>query len=90
MANTELLTREQAAEYLHLSPQTLATWASEGRYGLPFVKCGRLVRYRRTDLDEFLSARTRDGLPAKKSRRRSPRVRRRAASQGQGHRDASR
>jgi excisionase family DNA binding protein len=90
MANTELLTREQAAKYLNLSPQTLAGWASTGRYGLRFVKLGKLARYRVSDLDEFVEARTRDGLPAKKSRRRSPRVRRRAASQRQGHGDASR
>jgi excisionase family DNA binding protein len=87
MANTELLTREQAAEYLHLSPQTLATWASTGRYPLPFVKCGRLVRYRVSDLEEFLTARTRGGRSAKESRRGSPRGRRGAACRTSGRGD---
>ena len=53
-----LLTRAQAAAYLHCRPQTLAIWASTGRYGLPFVRVGRLVRYRVSDLDDFLTRRT--------------------------------
>ena len=54
----ELLTREQAAEYIGIRPQTLAVWALTQRYGLPLVKVGRLVRYRRSDLDAFLERRT--------------------------------
>ena len=54
----ELLTREQAAEYLGIRPQTLAVWATSGRYGLPFIRVGRRVRYRRADLDRFLESRT--------------------------------
>ena len=54
-----LLTRGEAAEYLGVKVQTLALWASNGRYGLPFVKVGRLSKYRQADLDEFLSRNTR-------------------------------
>jgi len=54
----ELLTREQAAEYLNIRPQTLAVWASTGRYALPMVRVGRAVRYRRADLDLFISQNT--------------------------------
>lgn len=54
----ELLTREQAAEYLGITPRTLAVWACVKRYNLPYVKVGRLVKYRRTDLDEFINRRT--------------------------------
>lgn len=54
----ELLTREKAADYLSVKPQTLAVWATLGRYSLPVVHVGRLVRYRREDLDEFLRSRT--------------------------------
>ena len=32
-----LLTRDQAAEYLGIAPQTLAVWATNGRYGLPLL-----------------------------------------------------
>ena len=53
-----LLTREQAAAYLGVKPQTLAVWHCTGRYGLPVVKVGRLVRYRQQDLDAFLARRT--------------------------------
>ena len=53
-----LLTREQAAEYLGVKPQTLAVWASTQRYELPFIRVGRSVKYRQTDLDAFLKRRT--------------------------------
>ena len=53
-----LLTREQAAEYLSVAPQTLAVWATTGRYNLPVVKMGRLAQYRRADLDKFIQRRT--------------------------------
>ena len=54
----EMLTREQAARYLGCRPQTLSVWACVGRYGLPMVKVGRSVRYRRSDLDKWLERRT--------------------------------
>jgi len=54
----KLLTRQQAAEYLGVKPQTLAIWYSAGRYDLPVVKAGRCVRYRRSDLDAWLESRT--------------------------------
>ncbi len=53
----ELLTRQEAAEYLGVKPQTLSVWAVTGRYELPYVKVGRLVKYRREDLDAFLESR---------------------------------
>jgi excisionase family DNA binding protein len=65
MANTELWTRETAAAYLDLAPQTLAAWASTRRYPLRYVKVGRLVRYRKSDLDDFLAKRTIGG-PARR------------------------
>lgn len=53
-----LLNRKQAAEFLRIKPRTLATWASTGRYSLPFVKVGRSVRYRIEDLEAFMRRRT--------------------------------
>jgi excisionase family DNA binding protein len=58
-----LLTRDEAAAYLGLQPQTLALWASVGRYDLPFIKVGRLVKYRKSDLDAYLDRHT-VGAPA--------------------------
>jgi excisionase family DNA binding protein len=55
---SDLRSREEAAEYLSIKPQTLAAWATSGRYGLPFVRVGRKVRYRLADLDAFLERRT--------------------------------
>jgi excisionase family DNA binding protein len=57
-APTDLLTRSQAATYLGVRPQTLAVWASTRRYSLPCLKVGRLVKYRRADLDTWLTSRT--------------------------------
>ncbi len=54
----ELLTREQAAEYLGVTASTLAVWACAKRYNLSYVKVGRLVKYRRADLDAFIERRT--------------------------------
>ena len=53
-ANSILLTRREAASYLRVAEQTLAVWKCTGRRSLPFVKIGRLVRYRKVDLDAFI------------------------------------
>ncbi|MGO8749064.1 MAG: helix-turn-helix domain-containing protein [Thermoguttaceae bacterium] len=53
-----LFTRAEAADYIGVKPTTLAAWALTGRYDLPVVKVGRLVRYRKSDLDKWLSGRT--------------------------------
>ena len=56
--NPELLDEKQAAERLTVSPGTLSVWRSTGRYNLPFVKVGRMVRYRMSDLDAWIDARS--------------------------------
>ena len=55
---SDLLTRVEAARYLGVKVQTLSLWASNGRYRLPYVKIGRLAKYRRADLDRFIEGRT--------------------------------
>lgn len=55
----QMLDEKQAAEKLDVTPGTLSVWRSTGRYALPFVKVGRKVRYRLTDLDLWLEKRTR-------------------------------
>lgn len=52
----EMLTREQAARYLGLQVQTLSVWACRG-CGPKFVKLGRAVRYRKSDLDAYVESR---------------------------------
>ena len=49
----ELLTVHEAAAYLGVAVQTLHNWRSSGRYRLPCLRVGRLVRYRRSDLDAW-------------------------------------
>lgn len=55
-----LMTTEEAAVYLSVEPGTLAVWRSTGRYKLPFIKTGRLVRYSKNALDTWLEAHTRE------------------------------
>ena len=51
-----LLTRGEAAEYLGVQKQTLAMWACNKRYDIPFLKLGtQSVRYRKEDLDNFVN-----------------------------------
>ena len=52
---SELLTRREAAAYLGVSEQTLAIWKCTGRYNLPYIKIGRLVKYKKSDLDAFIA-----------------------------------
>ena len=60
MLNTkdQLLTRKEAAMLLGTTVDTLAVWACTHRYNLPFVKIGRLVKYKLSDLTAFIERRT--------------------------------
>ncbi len=58
---SELKTEEFASEYLDVKRGTLQVWRCTKRYPLPYVKVGRLVRYRMSDLEAFLQARTMGG-----------------------------
>lgn len=53
-----LLTERQAAELLGVGQTTLQVWRSTRRYALAYIKVGRLVRYRRSDIEAFLQSRT--------------------------------
>ncbi|MCW3149287.1 helix-turn-helix domain-containing protein [Stutzerimonas stutzeri] len=52
-----LLTPDEVAHVLGVKPITLATWRSTGRYSLAYLKIGRCVRYRVSDLAAFLVSR---------------------------------
>jgi excisionase family DNA binding protein len=58
LSKSELYDTDTAAAYLGVRPHTLEVWRTTRRYDLPFVKVGRLVKYRRADLDAFLTSRT--------------------------------
>ncbi|MDP2805348.1 MAG: helix-turn-helix domain-containing protein [Gallionellaceae bacterium] len=54
MKNSNLYDRSQAAAYLGIKPQTLASWACNHRNAIPFIKIGRSVKYCLADLDAFI------------------------------------
>lgn len=58
-ASRNLLNEKEAAQILDTSPGTLSVWRSTGRYNLPFLKIGRNIRYRRSDIMAWLDARVR-------------------------------
>lgn len=54
--NSERFNNVEAAEYLGLKAATLNKWRVHGE-GPPFLKVGRLIRYRKSDLDAYLANR---------------------------------
>lgn len=51
-----LLTPEQAASMLCVATETLNVWRCTRRVKLPYIKVGRLVRYRQSDIADFIDA----------------------------------
>lgn len=56
---SDLVDESAAAAIIDVAPGTLSVWRSTGRYGIPFVKIGRKVRYSRAALAAWLESRTR-------------------------------
>ena len=54
----KLLTRKEAAKYLGCTAGTLAIWKCTKRYPLPYVRIGRNIRYRLSDLMDFIENNT--------------------------------
>jgi predicted DNA-binding transcriptional regulator AlpA len=50
-----LLTEVEAADLLRMSERTLQAWRGQGR-GPAFVRAGRAIRYRRSDLAIWIEA----------------------------------
>ena len=57
----EILTLEEVAAYLRLTPQTIYKWAQERR--IPAVKLGKEWRFRRSILDRWLDEQILGGDP---------------------------
>lgn len=55
---TPLLSPAEAAAILGVKAETLSVWRCTKRYPLPFVRVGRSIKYRREDLEAFISGRT--------------------------------
>lgn len=58
MDKPNLLTSEEAADYICVATDTLAVWRCTGRYDIPYIKIGRKVRYNEQDLLAFIEQRT--------------------------------
>ena len=58
-ADKPFLTTQEAADYLRLQRTTLEAWRCRGG-GPRFAKFGRSVRYRLSDLDDWIEAKTRE------------------------------
>lgn len=56
-----LLDTVQAAKEIGVEPTTLEVWRATKRHNIRYAKIGRLVRYRRSDLLNWLSSRTTGG-----------------------------
>jgi len=46
-----LMTVQEVAEHLHLSPHTIYKWVEKGR--IPVVRLGYTLRFRPSDITEF-------------------------------------
>ena len=62
-----LLTREEAAKFLGISPISLWNSAYRARIGLPVIKVGRLVRFAESDLQKLVE-KGRKHMPAMTSK----------------------
>ncbi|MGI6417836.1 MAG: helix-turn-helix domain-containing protein [Thermoguttaceae bacterium] len=59
VSSEDFLPTRDAAPYCGLRPQTLCAWRSAGRGGPAYLKLGRKVVYRKSDLDAWLASRRR-------------------------------
>ncbi|AKJ72633.1 excisionase and transcriptional regulator [Gordonia phage GMA2] len=55
MALETLMTADQLSDYLKLSKTLLARWRSQG-IGPKFIKVGGSVRYRQSDIEEYVNS----------------------------------
>jgi excisionase family DNA binding protein len=53
MTDSEIMTLEEVAEYLKLTPQTIYTWAQEKR--IPAAKLGKEWRFKKSIIDEWFN-----------------------------------
>ena len=51
-----VLTTKEAADFLQIPARTLENWRCNQRYNLPYIKIGRLIRYRMIDLVAWINS----------------------------------
>ena len=50
--NGKLLTEKQLVKYIQVSRTTINKWRR--KYGFPFIKIGAVVRYKMSDVDDWM------------------------------------
>ena len=58
VSDDPLLDTIQAAAEIGVEPSTMEVWRCTKRYEIPYIKIGRMVRYRRSALLRWLESRT--------------------------------
>ena len=56
--NAQLCNHQAAADHLTIPANTLQHWRTTGAQQIPFIKVGRRVMYRVSDLDKWFDQRT--------------------------------
>jgi predicted site-specific integrase-resolvase len=57
MSNQERMTRKEAADYIGVTPATMANWACTGKVQIPFYQAGlKKVIYFKQDLDDYIAS----------------------------------
>lgn len=54
----KLLSSKETARILGLSSRTLDVWRCNGKIHIPFVKIGRSVKYRLSDIESYIQQQT--------------------------------
>ncbi|MBI2506219.1 MAG: helix-turn-helix domain-containing protein [Candidatus Latescibacteria bacterium] len=54
MVKERLMTMQEVAEYLQCSMSTMRRWVARGK--VPHYRMGKMIRFRRADLDSWLDA----------------------------------
>lgn len=52
----QLLTGKEVSELIKVSVETLNKWRSDKSVPLPYIKIGRLVRYRLADIEAYVES----------------------------------
>lgn len=53
----KLLNPREVSEILGVSEETLSVWRCNKTYDIPYIKVGRLVKYKQCDIDSFIESR---------------------------------
>jgi DNA binding domain, excisionase family len=56
--NASLLNAQEAAKFLNIKVDTLYDWVQLRRCNIPYIKIGKFLRFRKSDLDKWLEAYT--------------------------------